>query len=90
MAVDFSDKSDINERCYLLQKSVADPKEVPYEPEVPNLPTDPDEPDVEQPISVRLGMNKKSNYYASPELTEQDGNEDPGSELDKEFSGGKS
>ena len=75
-------------RQYILQKSTI-PKETPHdpvEPEAPNLPTEPDDPDFGIPISSRLGINTKTNQTALNDLTNEDGNEDPGSELDTEFS----
>ncbi len=63
----------------------------PDEPEVPNLPTEPDEPGTEQSLDIeKLKQSKAAIRRMLKEqeaigITEADGNEDPGSELDTVF-----
>ena len=45
-----------------------------------------DKKDNEKSISERLGINENTNRAALNDLTNNDGSEDPGAELDKEFS----
>src|SRR4051812_2034517 len=50
------------------------------------MPKESERKDSEKTISDRLGINDKSDSAALNDLTSNDGNEDPGAELDLEFS----
>lgn len=49
-------------------------------------PTDSDEKIDDKSITARLGITKETNRNVLNDLTNNDGSEDPGSELDTEFS----